>query len=346
MGHRRPVDDQRHRRTPRRDLGGGLDGPWRVSSYPPYTPDVSAPLSRADLARLIGAALIWGSSFLFIKAALEGLSDVQIVLIRTVLGTLVLWFLLRVRGLPVPRNPRLWGHLFVLGAMGTAIPFFLFAWAEDNGVSSGLAGIYNATTPLWTMLLAMALLAGERITPARLGGLVLGFVGVVTVLAPWQGLAGGSVGGQLACLGAAAAYGVALVYNRRKIPRYDCPPLTVAFGMSAGAVLVSAIMTAGAGWQPVDPSLQVVASVTALGVFGTGIAYLLFFALLESVGATRASTVTYLVPLVAVALGVLLLGEQVAWYHFAGGAVVILGIAVAEQRLGIRVRPREVVPSP
>ena len=137
---------------------------------------MNTPMRRADLARLIGVALIWGSSFLFMKVALDGLSDIQIVLIRTVLGAGVLWIVLRVRGVRMPRERWAWVHLLVLGAIGTAIPFFLFVWAEDNGVSSGLAGIYNATTPLWTMLLALLLLAEERIVPARLGGLVLGFV--------------------------------------------------------------------------------------------------------------------------------------------------------------------------
>ncbi len=290
-------------------------------------------MSRADLARLLAVALIWGSSFLFMKVALEGLSDIQIVLIRTILGAAVLWFVLRIRGVRMPRQIRLWGHLILLGGIGTAVPFFLFVWAEDNGVSSGLAGIYNATTPLWTMLLALLVLTEERLTPARLGGLVLGFVGVLTVLAPWQGLGGGNLIGQLACLTAGAAYGVSLIYNRRHLPAYGISPLSAAFGMSAGAALWSTIMTVVIGWQPVHLTVPVMLSVGALGVFGTAVAYLVFFALLGNVGATRASTVTYLIPLVAVALGVIALGERVAWYHFAGGAIVVLGIAVAEQRL-------------
>jgi len=294
---------------------------------------MNAPMSRADLARLIGVALIWGSSFLFMKVALEGLSDIQIVVIRTVLGAGILWFVLRVRGIGLPRDLRVWGHLLVLGAIGTAIPFFLFVWAEDNGVSSGLAGIYNATTPLWTMLLAVALLTEERINSAKLGGLVLGFVGVLVVLAPWQGVGGGNLLGQLACLTAGAAYGVSLIYNRRTLPRYGIGPLPAAFGMSVGAALWSTLMTGPIGWEPVHLTWPVALSVGALGIFGTGVAYLLFFGLLSNVGATRASTVTYLIPLVAVALGVLALDERVAWYHFVGGAVVVLGIAVAERRI-------------
>ncbi|HKA69786.1 MAG TPA: DMT family transporter [Actinomycetes bacterium] len=299
---------------------------------------MNTPMSRADLARLIGVALIWGSSFLFMKVALDGLSDIQIVLIRTLLGAGVLWFVLRLRRVRLPRDRWAWIHLLVLGAIGTAMPFFLFVWAEDNGVSSGLAGIYNATTPLWTMLLALLLLAEERIVPARIGGLVLGFVGVITVLAPWQGVGGGNLLGQLACLAAGLAYGVSLIYNRRNLPRYGIGPLPAAFGMSIGAAGWSTVMAGGIGWQPVHLTWPVVLCVGALGVFGTGIAYLLFFGLLSNVGATRASTVTYVIPLVAVALGVLILGEHVAWYHFVGGAIVVLGIAVAEQRLRLPVR--------
>jgi drug/metabolite transporter (DMT)-like permease len=271
-------------------------------------------MSRVDVTRLGALALIWGASFLFIKVAVEGMTDLQVVLIRTWLGAAALLTLVLLRRLPVPQGIRLWGHLLVIGGIGNALPFFLFAWAENGRISSGLAGIYNGTTPLFTMVLAMAFLSAEPATLARGIGLLVGFAGVVVVLAPWQGSEGSSLAGQVACLAAAASYGVALVWNRRFLPSFGYPPYSLALGQVAAAGLVTTV-------------------ISLLGVFGTGIAFFLLYALMDRIGATRASMVTYLVPLVAVALGVLVLGESVSWHHFVGGAVVLLGIMIAERRL-------------
>src|SRR5215475_5031649 len=134
-------------------------------------------MSRADLGRMGGAALMWGTSFLFIKVANEGVSGLQMVFARTVIGAATLYVFMRASRAVAPRG-RVWGHLLFNGAFGNVAPFFLFAWAENGGVPSGLAGIYNATTPLWTMLIALAVLAEERATASRVAGLVIGFAGV------------------------------------------------------------------------------------------------------------------------------------------------------------------------
>ena len=291
------------------------------------------PMSRVDVTRLGALALIWGASFLFIKVAVEGMTDLQVVLFRTWLGAAALLTLVLLRRLPVPRGIRLWGHLLVIGGIGNALPFFLFAWAENGRISSGLAGIYNGTTPLFTMVLAMAFLSAEPATLARGIGLLLGFAGVVVVLAPWQGSEGSSLAGQVACLAAAASYGVALVWNRRFLPSFGYPPYSLALGQVAAAGLVTTVISLLMGWETVHLTWRVTGSILALGVFGTGIAFFLLYALMDRIGATRASMVTYLVPLVAVALGVFVLGESVSWHHFVGGAVVLLGIMIAERRL-------------
>jgi drug/metabolite transporter (DMT)-like permease len=302
------------------------------------------PMSRVDVTRLGALALIWGASFLFIMVAVEGMTDRQVVLFRTWLGAGALLTLVLLRRLPLPRGARLWGHLLVIGGIGNALPFFLFAWAENGRISSGLAGIYNGTTPLFTMMLAMAFLSAEPATLARGIGLMLGFAGVVIVLAPWQSNGGSSLAGQLACLAAGASYGVALVWNRRFLPSFGYPPYSLALGQVAAAGLVTTVLSLFAGWEPLDLTWRVTGSILALGVFGTGIAFFLLYALMDRIGATRASMVTYLIPLVAVGIGVLVLGESVSWHHFVGGAVVLLGIMIAERRLSLlAVRRRPVV---
>ena len=191
------------------------------------------------------------------------------------------------------------------------VPFLLFSWAETR-ISSGLASIYNATTPLMTMLVALAALPSERPTRTRSAGLVVGFAGVVLVLGPWgfDGHGGsGALPGQLACLGATACYGTATVYLRRFVSPRGLPAATVAtvqVGLGALVLLVAAPFVAG---SPVHLTPRVVASVLALGVLGTGLAYVWLTNIVVGWGATNASTVTYLTPLVGVVLGVVVLGR-------------------------------------
>src|SRR3954453_9250684 len=175
-------------------------------------------MSRSPFARIAVLAGIWGCSFLFIKVALDGVSATQVVLARIVLGALTLLAYCAVRRERLPPSGRTWMHLAFMGIVANVLPFLGFSWGEGHGATSGLAGIYNATTPLWTLLFAMAVLPAERPTRARVVGLVLGFVGVLMVLAPWRAVEGARLGGQLACLGAGACYG-----SRSCGPAGSCP---------------------------------------------------------------------------------------------------------------------------
>ncbi|CAA9250034.1 MAG: Permease of the drug/metabolite transporter (DMT) superfamily [uncultured Corynebacteriales bacterium] len=180
--------------------------------------------STSVLAQFLALALVWGSSFLFIKIALEGLSPGQVVLGRLGVGALALVLLMVVLRHPPPRDPVVWGHLAVVGVLLCVAPFLLFAWAEEH-ISSGLASIYNATTPLMTSVVALAALREEQLTRARTVGLLTGFAGVLVVFGPWQGLDGGATLAQAACLAATASYGVAFVYLRRYVsPPAGCTP--------------------------------------------------------------------------------------------------------------------------
>jgi drug/metabolite transporter (DMT)-like permease len=288
------------------------------------------PLSTAALFAAL--ALTWGASFLFIKVGLEGLTAAQVVWARLVLGACALLAMTAVTRTPLPRDPRLWGHLAVVAALLCVLPFSLFAWAELR-VPSGVASILNATTPLQTMLVALVALPEERLTGERTVGLLLGFAGVLTVLGVWRGVGGGSLAGQVACLAATASYGVAFVYLRRFVAGRGLPALTVAtvqVGLGAAALLAATPWIA----RPAAHLTQrVVVSMVVLGVAGTGLAYVWNTAIVARWGATNAATVTYLTPLVGVVLGVLVLGERATWNQPVGALVVIGGVLVAQGRL-------------
>ena len=283
-------------------------------------------------ARIAVLAGIWGCSFLFIKEALGGVSATQIVLVRVVLGAFTLLSYCALRRERLPAWGLTWLHLAFMGVMANVVPFLGFSWGEGHGATSGLAGIYNATTPLWTLLFAIAVLPSERPTRPRLLGLVLGFLGVLLVLAPWRSVEGARLGGQLACLGAGACYGVAFVWTRRFLSGV-ASPLGLAAAQLLCATVEFAVIAPFVAVRHVSLPPRVWLSLLALGAVGTGVAYVIYYGLIHDVGATTASTVTYVVPLVAVSLGVVALGETVRWNDFAGAAVVIAGIAVAEGRL-------------
>jgi len=293
-----------------------------------------ARLSRGNLVRLLVLAMIWGASFLLMKLALEGVSPMQIVLGRLSFGALALGLVLAVRREPLPREPALWGHLLLMAVVANIVPFYLFSWGEQH-VTSGMAGVLNGTTPLFTLVFAMALLPAERLSGLRALGLVTGFAGVVLVVGPWRSGGENALAGQLACLGAAACYGISFTYTRRHISgRAAVLPLSVAqLAVAAGVLWLAAPVVA---WTPVRLTPVVVGSVVALGAVGTGLAYALYYRLIHDAGATTASMVTYLIPVFAVSLGIVVLGEPLTWNLFAGAAVVILGVLVADGRLARR----------
>ncbi len=277
-------------------------------------------------------ALVWGASFLFIKVGLEGLSPGQVVLARLACGSFTLLLICAVTRQPMPRGRTTWLHLFAIAILVCVVPFLLFSWAELH-ISSGLASIYNATTPLMTTLFAMVALRSEPLTRARATGLLLGFVGVLVVLGPWRGLGQAGLMGQLACLGATACYGMGFIYMRRFITPLGLPALSVACGQVSLGALVMLLLTPAIATGPVTLTWQVVVSMILLGSLGTGLAYAWNMNVVNHSGATNASTVTYLTPVVGVALGALLLGEHLTWSEPVGAAIVILGIATSQGRL-------------
>lgn len=213
--------------------------------------------------------------------------------------------------------------------VGNAIPYTLFAVAEQT-TSSSIAGVINSTTPLWTVLIAYAVGAERAITPARLAGLAVGFLGALVVISSWALSAAASPVGILACIGAAASYGVAYVYQARYLTNRGVSPLVLTAAQLAIATAILAITLPVSGSLP-QPTPTAIAAVLILGALGTGLALVINFTLITTEGPTSASVVTYLLPAVAVALGTLVLAEPVAWTLPIGGGLILVGIAVVRR---------------
>jgi len=286
---------------------------------------------------ILGA--IWGCSFLFIKLGLESFTPVQVAFGRVSIGAVVLLVIARATGTRLPRGRETWRHLAVIGLLWCSIPFTLFAYGETQ-VSSILAGIINACTPLMTLLVIVAAFPAERPGRDRIAGLGVGFVGVLVVVGAWNGLGGGEALGVLACLGAVLCYGIAYPYTRHHLAGTGDGPIAIsAAQVSLGAlfllpvVVVTSLAGAGDVVTPIAP--ETIVGMLALGALGSGIAYVLSTHIVIEAGSTVASSVTYITPLFAIAAGSVLLDEPLAWYQPVGGAIVLLGVAISQGRVRV-----------
>jgi drug/metabolite transporter (DMT)-like permease len=280
---------------------------------------------------------IWGCSFLFIKLGLQSFTPVQVAFGRVTIGAIVLLLVARATGTRLPRGRATWGHISVVGLLFCSIPFTLFAYGETQ-VSSILAGIINAGTPLMALLVVLVGYPEERPGRDRIVGLGIGFVGVLVVVGAWNGLGGGELLGVLACMGATLCYGLAYPYIRRHLARTGDGPIAIAAAqVSMGAVFLlpvvvgASLVGAGQVTTPVEPGTIV--GMLALGALGSGIAYVLSTHIVIEAGPTVASSVTYITPLFAVAAGAVFLSESLEWYQPVGGAIVLLGVAVSQGRI-------------
>lgn len=287
--------------------------------------------------KYVALVLIWGSSFLLMKVGLESLHPVQIAALRILTGALVITVLLHAGGGRLPVDRRVWGHLLVTGFLLATLPFTLFALSETR-ISSALAGIGNATTPIATVLAVLVILPGERATGRRLAAIAIGFAGVVTIMQPWAATDRPDLVGFAMALGGGACYGVGWTYNRRFLAAADLGGLSQpAATLLAGLVLMVPLVLVWGWFQPeglsavwaydaaaagVHPWLPLLL-VLVLGVVGTGFAYTLQFDVVRGAGPVVGSTITYLIPVVSVLLGVLVLGEHLGPAQLVGFAVVL-----------------------
>ncbi|MCD7442878.1 DMT family transporter [Streptomyces lincolnensis] len=278
-------------------------------------------------------ALIWGFSFLLIKVGTEGYAPFQVTFGRLVFGTAVLAAVMVVRRERLPRGIRVWAHLAVAAFFLNALPFSLFAYAELT-IPSTLAGICNATSPLWGMALSLVALSEDRPSRVRVAGLGLGFLGVLTALGAWQGFHGVDATGTGLALLASLSYPVGWIYVRRTLAGVGRSPLSMSGAQLLLATVqlgvVTPLFTSLPGRFAVVPLLAVV----ALGAVGTGVAFLLQYRLVSEVGPTTAQMVTYFIPVIATIAGVVLLGESLSWSTPVGAVIVLAGAALTQVRRG------------
>lgn len=293
---------------------------------------------RSWLPWYLVLALIWGNSFVFIKLGLQSLTPAGVVLSRLFLGAITMLVISAVLRSPLPSR-RHWRPMFVAAALMTSAGWVLFAFSEQY-VSSAFAGIMNGATPLLTLVVIMIAFPEEHPTPQRVVGLVVGFLGVLVVVGVWQGLGGATLVGFVACALAVTGYGIAYPYVRRHLATGSeaLGPMTFATGLMVMGTLQIAPVAAITGFSHAPITSSVVLAMVALGVLGSGIAYILNLRVVTDTDSTTASTVTYVIPLVAVVAGAVLLGEPLTWSEGVGGAIVLLGAAIAQGLLPLRRR--------
>lgn len=288
--------------------------------------------SQSWLGLYIALGIVWGCSFIFIKLGLEFLTPFGVAFGRCALGALALLVYLKLKGLTLVRDRKMIGHLWVVSLLLNVIPGIFFAWAETE-VTSILAGIINAVTPLMTLIAIMVVSRNEKPTRPQVVGLILGFLGVLTVLGAWQGLGDNPLWAILILLAAVTCYGFSFPYSRRFIlPAQLKPEVMAATQVTLGAITLLPLFLIN-GIAKSEFLLGPVLAMVALGVFGSGFAYIWNFTIMRDAGSAIASSVTYVTPVVAVLVGFIFLNEKLHWYEPAGAVIVLLGAAIAQGRI-------------
>ena len=294
-------------------------------------------MKKGWLLPYVALGVTWGMSFLFIKNGLEFLTPIGVAFGRCSLGALTLILIARLRKVQLPNNLKIWGHLLVVSLLLNVIPGILFAFAETK-VSSILAGIINAVTPLMTILAILLIGQGEKTKKSQVIGLLIGFFGVATVMGVWRGLGSNPILYVGALLFAVSCYGFSFPYSRRFVFPYKLQPVQMATIqlICASGVLLPGYLISGLRNQ--DFRLIPVISMLCLGIFGSGFAYIWNFQIIRDAGSAIASSVTYITPVVAVVAGLIFLAEKLTWNEPVGALIVLIGAAIAQERLRINRR--------
>jgi drug/metabolite transporter (DMT)-like permease len=290
--------------------------------------------SRIDWLIFLGLGFIWGSSYLFIKLAVDDFGTFTLVFLRLLVGAALLWVCVRIAKQTLPRERRIYGHLFVMAVINITIPFLLITWAEQS-VDSSLAAILTSPVPLFTIVLSAVFLHDEPLRINGLVGLVVGFVGVVIVTSRGLSAEGSSLAGELALLGAAVSYACGAVYSRRNVR--GVPPLIPAvFQVTFATIIVGTVAILFEQPWTATPDAEAIFSILWLGLLGSGIAYLAVFRLFAAWGATRTTLVAYVIPVIGIVLGYLVLSEPVDGRIIIGTALIIAGVGLVNSRFGRR----------
>ena len=300
---------------------------------------INSRMRMQDWLLLLILSLIWGSSFFFNAVALRGLQVFTVIALRMSLAAIALWIVVLVRGIHLPRSLRVWGAFGVMGLINNVIPFALVVWSQTH-ITSSLASILNATTPLFTVVLAGLLLSDEKVTLNKALGMAVGFAGVVLMIGPaaLNGI-GTDTLAQAAMLVATLCYASSGVYARRFKEMGVSPMMTAAGQATASSlILIPLTLIVDQPFASPLPRLDSLAAVTALGILGTALAFTLFFRLLGSVGATNAALVTFLIPVWANVLGTVVLNERLEAVHLAGMLIIGVGLSLIDGRIWSRRR--------
>jgi len=284
---------------------------------------VNRAMDFQEWGRILILSILWGGSFFFVGVAVKEMTPLTIVAGRVGLAALLLLAYVRLRGLKIPGSPRVWGAFFIMGALNNLIPFSLIVWGQTH-IESSLASILNATTPIFSVVLAHFLTREEYLTVNRIAGILIGWLGVEVL-------------GQIAVLGAALSYAFAAIYGRRF---KGIDPAVVATGMLCGSTVMTfpLALYLEQPWQ-LAPGMGSIAALFGLAAISTSLAYIIYFRVLATSGATNLLLVTFLIPVSAIFLGVLFLGERPGWNAFTGMGLIFIGLIAIDGRLLERLRP-------
>ncbi|HMS19376.1 EamA family transporter [uncultured Sphingorhabdus sp.] len=284
---------------------------------------------------LIGIlSILWGGAFFLIEVGLRSYPPITLVFMRLVLAVPPMWIAMRLMGERLPTQPRIWGLLAVVGALNCALPFILFFWGQQY-LDSGYASILNATTPLWGVVTAHFLTSDEKATPARIIGVLVGMAGIVVMVGPeaMKGLSNNLLA-QIACIVSTIFYSFAAIYGRR-LSQTELTPMAVATGQTlvAALMMVPIVAVMDQPWTMATPRLDSTLAGITLALFSTALAYTLYFRLIDRSGASNAQLVAFLMPILAVILGIAFLGESLSGGQIAGAGLIAVGLAILDGRL-------------
>ncbi|NOJ13662.1 DMT family transporter [Vibrio splendidus] len=302
------------------------------------TSTINISMNARVWAMLIVLSMLWGGSFFFVGVVVTDLPPLTIVALRVGIAAITLWIIALMIGLRPPKELRVWGAFLGMGLLNNIVPFALIVWGQTQ-IASGLASILNAATPIFAVVVAGILLPDERVTPLKLVGVGIGFVGVVVMIGLPALSGGGSFIAQLAIIAAALSYAFAGVYGRRFKAMEINPIITAAGQVTASTIVLTPVALM------VDGPLDVVAmsgdtwaAIAGLAVLSTAVAYVLYFKILELAGATNVLLVTLLVPVSAILLGSLFLNESLEVIHFVGMLLIAIGLSAIDGRLWRRIK--------
>ena len=287
---------------------------------------------------LIGIlSILWGGAFFLIEVGLRSYPPITLVFMRLALAVPPMWIAMRLMGERLPTEPRIWGLLAIVGALNCALPFILFFWGQQY-LDSGYASILNATTPLWGVITAHFLTSDEKATPARIIGVLVGMAGIVVMVGPeaMKGLSNNLLA-QIACIVSTIFYSFAAIYGRR-LSQSELTPMAVATGQTlvAALMMVPIVAVMDQPWAMPTPRLDSTLAGITLALLSTALAYTLYFRLIDRSGASNAQLVAFLMPILAVILGIAFLGESLTGGQIAGAGLIAVGLAILDGRLVTR----------